>query len=159
LGYAPPPDAAPLHEFVPGLPLPAWAVLGDRLAIVPAYPPGAEADDLLDHHLVAFHYGNAPLPQALAGLPWSELLSEAVFGGDRPPCPALLLGHDARLLLDRYKWPSHRALRFAWNEILVRRDPDTLKACAALLHRESLAPDEGASLLERLDERAHANAF
>lgn len=35
----------------------------------------------------------------------------------------------------------------------------TLKACAALLHQDSLAPGEGNSLLESLDENAHKHAF
>lgn len=159
LGYAAPPASAPLHEFVPGLPLPVWAVLGNRLAILPAYQPGAEADELLDHRLTAAHYGDALLPRGVDQLSWAELVSEAVFAGEQPPRHVLLIGHDEWLLLDRYKWPNNRALRFAWNDILDRRDADTLKACTALLHRDSLAPSEGISLLEKLDERAHANAF
>jgi hypothetical protein len=57
-------------------------------------------------------------------------------------------GLDEWLLLDRYKWPNNRALRFNWADILDRKDADTLKACAALLHKDSLAPGEGNSLLE-----------
>ena len=63
------------------------------------------------------------------------------------------------LLLDRYKWPNNRALRFDWPDILDRKDSDTLKACAALLHKDCLAPAEGASLLESLDENAHKHAL
>ena len=71
----------------------------------------------------------------------------------------LLLGLDEWLLLDRYKWPNNRALRFNWADILDRKDADTLKACAALLHQDSLAPGQGNSLLESLDENAHKHAF
>ncbi|MBP8140618.1 MAG: class I SAM-dependent DNA methyltransferase, partial [Acidovorax sp.] len=46
-----------------------------------------------------------------------------------------------------------------WADILDRKDADTLKACAALLHQDSLAPGEGNSLLESLDENAHKHAF
>jgi hypothetical protein len=63
------------------------------------------------------------------------------------------------LLLDRYKWPQNRALRFDWSEILDRKDSATLQAAAALLHKTSLAPGEGNSLLESLDENAHKHAF
>jgi len=63
------------------------------------------------------------------------------------------------LLLDRFKWPNSRALRFDWREILDRKEPLTLQAAAALLHRDSLAPGSGASLLESLDENAHKHAF
>jgi hypothetical protein len=63
------------------------------------------------------------------------------------------------LLLDRFKWPNSRALRFDWSELLDRKEPLTLQATAALLHRDSLAPGSGVSLLESLDENAHKHAF
>jgi hypothetical protein len=52
------------------------------------------------------------------------------------------------LLLDRYKWPNNRAAALRLGEILDRKETDTLQACAALLHHDSLAPNQGASLLE-----------
>lgn len=159
LGYAPPPRTLTLHELAPGLPLPVWHLQGQRLAIIPAYQPSREDDDLLDHQLTAFHYGTEPLPPQVKGETWADLLSDAVFGADQPPRYVLLLGLDEWLLLDRYKWPNNRALRFAWADILDRKDADTLKACAALLHQDSLAPGEGNSLLESLDENAHKHAF
>ena len=159
LGYPAPPAMPGLHEWVTGLPLPVWHLRGQRLALIPAYQPGAEGEDLLDHQLTAFHYGNEPWPKGVRDLPWAELLSDAVFGADQPPRFVLLLGLDEWLLLDRYKWPNNRALRFAWADILDRRDADTLKACAVLLHQDCLAPGEGASLLERLDDNAHKHAF
>lgn len=159
LGYAPPPRTLTLHELAPGLPLPVWHLQGQRLAIIPAYQPSREDDDLLDHQLTAFHYGTEPLPPQVKGETWADLLSDAVFGADQPPRYVLLLGLDEWLLLDRYKWPNNRALRFAWADILDRKDADTLKACAALLHQDSLAPGEGSSLLESLDENAHKHAF
>ena len=159
LGYAPPPRTLTLHELAPGLPLPVWQLQGQRLAIIPAYQPSREEDDLLDHQLTAFHYGAEPLPQQVKGETWADLLSDAVFGADQPPRYVLLLGLQEWLLLDRYKWPNNRALRFNWADILDRKDADTLKACAALLHQDSLAPGEGSSLLESLDENAHKHAF
>lgn len=159
LGYPAPPAVPGMHEWVTGLPLPVWHLRGQRLALIPAYQPGAEGEDLLDHQLTAFHYGNEPWPKGVRDLPWAELLSEAVFGADQPPRFVLLLGLDEWLLLDRYKWPNNRALRFAWADILDRKDADTLKACAVLLHHDCLAPGEGASLLERLDDNAHKHAF
>ncbi|AFU46489.1 N-6 adenine-specific DNA methylase [Acidovorax sp. KKS102] len=159
LGYAPPPRTLTLHELAPGLPLPVWHLQGQRLAIIPAYQPNREDEDLLDHQLTAFHYGTEPLPPQVKGETWADLLSDAVFGADQPPRYVLLLGLDEWLLLDRYKWPNNRALRFDWADILDRKDADTLKACAALLHQDSLAPGEGNSLLESLDENAHKHAF
>lgn len=159
LGYAQPPRSSTLHEFSTGLPVPLWHLQSQRLAIIPAYQPSREEDDLLDHELTAFHYGAEPLPPQIKGQSWAELLSDAAFGGEQPPRYVLLLGLDEWLLLDRYKWPNNRALRFAWADILDRKDTDTLKACAALLHKDSLAPGEGNSLLESLDENAHKHAF
>lgn len=167
LGYSAPPHTLTLHELAPGMPLPIWELHGQsagstqahRLAIIPAYQPTREDDDLLDHQLTAFHYGSEPLPPNVKGETWADLLSDAVFGADTPPRYVLLLGLDEWLLLDRYKWPNNRALRFNWPDILDRKDADTLKACAALLHKDCLAPGEGNSLLESLDENAHKHAF
>ncbi|WP_375184693.1 class I SAM-dependent DNA methyltransferase [Aquabacterium sp.] len=159
LGYPQPPSTLVLHELAPGLPLPVWQLHGQRLAIIPAYQPSKEDEDLLDHQLTAFHYGSEPVPAELRQQTWADNVSDAVFGGDQPPRHVLLLGLDEWLLLDRYKWPNNRALRFNWADILDRKDADTLKACAALLHHDSLAPGEGSSLLESLDENAHKHAF
>ena len=40
-----------------------------------------------------------------------------------------------------------------------RKDDITLKATAALLHRQSLVPEQGSSLLDNLDENSHKHAF
>ena len=173
LGYTAPDGAAiPLVELVPGSPIPVWqlvapgglagaAALGHapQLAIVPAYQPGAEDEELLDHRLTDLHYAGLPVPPALARETWASLVGDALFGADSPPRYIILAGCNEWLLLDRYKWPNNRALRFDWAEILDRKDAATLQAAAALLHRDSLAPGSGASLLEALDENAHKHAF
>ncbi len=159
LGHAAPGKLPTLHELVAGQPLPFWHLQLPQLAIVPAYQPGAENEDLLDHGLMSVHYGGEPVPQALRNETWADLLSGVVFSADTPPRYVLLCGLDEWLLLDRYKWPNNRALRFNWADILDRKDADTLKACAALLHKDCLAPGEGNSLLESLDENAHKHAF
>jgi len=159
LGHAAPAKLPTVHELAAGQSLPFWHLQLPQLAIVPAYQPGAENEDLLDHSLMSLHYGGEPVPQALRDETWADLLSDVVFGVDTPPRYVLLCGLDEWLLLDRYKWPNNRALRFNWADILDRKDADTLKACAALLHKDCLAPGEGNSLLESLDENAHKHAF
>jgi hypothetical protein len=175
LGYAAPGKTTPIVELVPGQPLPLWqllakggsagqsaaaaAMLPSQLAIVPAYQPGAEDEDLLDHKLTHLHYGGDNVPPALKGEAWASIVSEALFGAENPPRYVILLGLDHWLLLDRYKWPNNRALRFDWVDILDRKDTATLQAATALLHHDSLAPGEGISLLESLDENAHKHAF
>lgn len=155
-------------EFQAGLPLPAWVVLGEahkppQLIIVPAYNPGQEDDDVLDQQLSEYQYAALPVPStrppALKGEAMADIVSDAVFGGDAPPRYVILAGLNEWVLLDRFKWPSNRALRFDWNEILDRKDGATLQAAAALLHHESLAPGAGLSLLDALDENAHKHAF
>jgi hypothetical protein len=159
LGYDAPAKQPAQHEWVPSQPMPVWQVQGSKLAVIPAYQPGAENEDLLDHKLQALHYGGEPVPGALHNEAWADMLSGAVFGAEAPPRYVLLAGLDHWLLLDRYKWPNNRALRFDWADILDRKDADTLKACAALLHKDCLAPGEGNSLLQSLDENAHKHAF
>jgi hypothetical protein len=176
LGYAIKKDAAehPV-ELVAGQAIPLWSLLAKdasshtsaaqlalqppQLAIVPAYRPGAEDEDLLDHTLTSLHYAGADVPAQLVGEGWDSMVSEAIFGADQSPRYVLLVGLNDWLLLDRYKWPQNRALRFDWSEILDRKDSATLQAAAALLHKTSLAPGEGNSLLESLDENAHKHAF
>jgi hypothetical protein len=88
-----------------------------------------------------------------------ELLTKQVFAAAEPPRWVLLRGAKQLLLLDRMKWPSKRFLRFDLGEILGRRELSTLKATAALLHRDSVCPPDQISLLDRLDENSHKHAF
>ncbi|WP_224788950.1 class I SAM-dependent DNA methyltransferase, partial [Pandoraea terrae] len=159
LGYARPSTLTNSYELVPGLPIPFWFLQLPQLAVIPAYRPGAENEDLLDHTLTSLHYGGDAVPNALNGESWADMLSDAVFGAETAPRYVLLVGLDQWLLLDRYKWPNNRALRFDWADILDRKDTDTLKATAVLLHKTSLAPGEGNGLLESFDENAHKHAF
>ncbi|MBF0240395.1 MAG: class I SAM-dependent DNA methyltransferase, partial [SAR324 cluster bacterium] len=71
----------------------------------------------------------------------------------------ILVGYREWLLLDRYKWANNRLLRFDWSEILSRLESATLQATSALLHHDSLAPHQGNSLLDSLDENSHKHAF
>jgi len=174
LGYGAPPAEPSLVELVARQPIPVWMLLAKessatgavnlnmhppQLAIVPAYEPDREDEDILDHGLIPLHYGSADLPAALVGQTWADLVSDTLFAADLAPRYVLLLGLDHWLLLDRYKWPQNRALRFDWAEILDRKDTATLQAAAALLHQTSLAPGDGTSLLQNLDENAHKHAF
>ena len=152
-------------ELQAGMPVPAWSVLGDegqapRLLIIPAFEPEAdEEEDVLEHRLRRVHYDGLDVPPALAKGTWPDILSDALFGADHPPRYIILAGLTEWLLLDRYKWPNNRLLRFDWTEILDRKDAHTLQAAAALLHRDSLVPATGESLLENLDANAHKHAF
>jgi|NGEPerStandDraft_6_1074524.scaffolds.fasta_scaffold98078_2 hypothetical protein len=71
-----------------------------------------------------------------------EILTKQVFAAAEPPRWVLLYGARQLLLLDRTKWPSKRFLRFDLGEILGRHESSTLRATAALLHRDSICPSD-----------------
>ena len=152
-------------ELEPGHALPIWNAFGKEtsapsLLLAPAFDPSADEEmDVLEHCLRRPHYNGLEVPPPLAGLPWSDILSDSIFATERPPRYVLLIGATEWLLVDRYKWPNNRLLRFDWTEILDRKETHTLQAAAALLHRDSLAPGEGESLLDGLDANAHKHAF
>lgn len=93
------------------------------------------------------------------GEPWQKLLSSSVFSQPRPPRWVVLASPYQWLLIDRTKYAQNRLLRFNWQELLSRRETDTLKAVSILLHKESLEESSGQSLLDTLDENAHKHAY
>src|SRR5699024_5644870 len=59
---------------------------------------------------------------------WQKLLSSSVFSQLRPPRWIILASPYQWLLIDRTKYAQNRLLRFNWQELLRRRETDTLKA-------------------------------
>jgi hypothetical protein len=89
-----------------------------------------------------------------------DVLTKKVFTAAEPPRWVLVYSEAQVLLLDRTKWAQKRLLRFDLSIVLGRREPGTLKAMAALLHRDSIAPESGTPpLLDTLDESSHKHAF
>lgn len=88
-----------------------------------------------------------------------EIVTRRVFGLAEPPRWVLIAGLTHLLLIDRTKWNQKRLLRFDLSEIFSRREESTLKAMAALVHRDSVCPEDGLSLLDTLDENSHKHAF
>ena len=86
-------------------------------------------------------------------------MTRRIFGQDHPPRWVLVLSFSRVLLIERGKWTHNRLLRFDLDEILGRREDATLKAAAALLHRDCLLPPDGRSLLDSLDDNSHKHAF
>jgi hypothetical protein len=91
--------------------------------------------------------------------PLAELVTKGLFALDEPPRYVMVVNGSQVVLLDRNKWSEKRLLRFELDEILSRKDTDTLKATVSLLHRQSTCPEEGFSLLDTFDENAHKHAF
>ena len=115
--------------------------------------------DPLDLRLQACQYAEA----ALAAMPehdtLDELVTKRIFARAEPPRWLILLHGGTAVLLDRSKWHEKRLLRFDVYDILSRREPSTLKALAALLHRDSICPGTGVPLLDTLAENAHRHAY
>lgn len=153
------------RQLAPNAELPVLAALGDQLWVLGALDANNEGEDPLSLTLHGNQlFGEGPHHQALVGASWYRILDEAVLRQtpghhESPPRWVLLISDRQGILIDRYKWSQNRMLRFDWEEILGRRDDKTLKATAVLLHRESLAPKEGQSRLDGLDENSHKHAF
>lgn len=87
-----------------------------------------------------------------------ELVTDA-FQLQDPPRFVLIMGDTEWVLADRGKWAEQRLLRFDLEELLGRRDTATLEALTALLHRDTLAPESGTSLVDTLDDSSHKHAY
>lgn len=169
LGFTLSPDE---YEWQNDQPIPTWARVGRNAAVpevvvLPAFNPAQwtgredQSIDLLDTTLAAEHFRIAELPAAYLGKhhkgpkAWADLLADAIFAAAQPPRFVLLIGVQEWLLVDRFKWPANRFLRFDLGEILGKRQAATLNAFYALLHRQALCPDEGEGLLDTLDAESH----
>lgn len=130
-----------------------------ELWIIETAAPLAEDQDPLDLPLTLAQYGDTDGERRLLEIPLSDLVTKQIFALTEPPRWVLILGLSHVILLDRSKWNERRYLRFDLTEILGRRIPATLKSMAALLHRQSVCPDDGMSLLDTLDENSHKHAF
>ncbi len=130
------------------------------LWIVEALTPGKELADPLELAILPEQYPAPPevgaWPQDLA---WEEVLTRFVFGAEEPPRWVLLCATADVLLLDRTKWSHKRLLRFDLGAIFDRAETTTLRATAALLHRDSVCPTDRVSLLDTLDENSHKHAY
>ena len=131
-----------------------------KLLVLGAYDPQGDDDDPLSlcPHREQFQ-GEAPPPEALLKETWERIITRRIFGSPHPPRWVLLVAPGQVLLIERGKWTHNRLLRFVLDDILGRREAPTLQATAALLHAESLLPDQGMGLHDNLDENSHKHAF
>ena len=90
---------------------------------------------------------------------YDEIITSYVLTQDEPPRWVILISSFQIVLIDRAKWAQKRFMRFDLSEIFGRKEELTLKTMAVLLHRDSLAPKDGLSILDTLDENSHKHAF
>jgi hypothetical protein len=168
LGY----EIGPIHRELSLGPLP---LLGERargdgeplLWLLPAPSAHAAEGDVLARPLLSEQHeiiANTEVEldrsklRALHKHSVEELVTDA-FGLEDPPRFVLIIGDTEWVLADRGKWAEQRLLRFDWVELLGRRETETLELVTALLHRESLVPESGSSLVDTLDDSSHKHAY
>ncbi|MDR1638873.1 MAG: class I SAM-dependent DNA methyltransferase, partial [Clostridiales bacterium] len=94
----------------------------------------------------------------LSELSIEDLTTKIFFGTSEPPRWLLFIGMDGIALVDRLKWNEKRYLHFDLEIIFSRKEESTLQAVSVFLHRESLCPDEGFSLMDKLTDNSHRHA-
>lgn len=90
--------------------------------------------------------------------PMEELLGRLLYDLDESPRWIVLISENQIALIDRNKWNEKRFLVFDLDDIFGRNEESTLQAMAVLLHRDSLCPKDGGSLLDVLDDNSHKHA-
>jgi hypothetical protein len=88
-----------------------------------------------------------------------DMAIQNIFRLDEPPRWLVLLAGQKAYLIDRNKWGQGKYLLFDLDELFGRKQAETLKATAALLSKDALAPEEGNVLHDELDENSHKHAF
>ncbi|MDO5376931.1 MAG: class I SAM-dependent DNA methyltransferase [Clostridia bacterium] len=90
--------------------------------------------------------------------PMEELLGRLLYDLDESPRWIVLISGNQIALIDRNKWNEKRFLVFDLDMIFGRNEESTLQAMTVLLHRDSLCPKDGGSLLDVLDDNSHKHA-
>jgi hypothetical protein len=129
------------------------------LWIIETVCPLNDAIDPLNLTLTRHQYDETEKEKMLLDNPLSEIITKQIFTQTEPPRWVILISFSTVFLLDRSKWHEKRYLSFDLPEIFGRRSPTTLRAMAALLHKDSICPEDGIPLLDTLDENSHKHAF
>lgn len=90
--------------------------------------------------------------------PWQDIPGQ-IFKQNEPPRWLMILAGKDIYLIDRTKWAQGKHLHFDLDEILGRKENDTLKAAAALLSKETLCPDAETPIHDNIDEQSHKHAY
>ena len=147
-----------------GAPL-LWTILTaptDSADLVIANDDETDASDILGHAPMAADLRQGQetpfAEEQLLRQPMEELLGRLLYDLDESPRWIILISENQIALIDRNKWNEKRFLVFDLDDIFGRNEESTLQAMAVLLHRESLCPKDGGSLLDVLDDNSHKHA-
>lgn len=147
-----------------GAPL-LWTILTaptDSANLVIANDDETDASDILGYVPMAVDMRpGLEMPfkeEQLLRQPMEELLGRLLYDLDESPRWIILISENQIALIDRNKWNEKRFLVFDLDDIFGRNEESTLQAMAVLLHRDSLCPKDGGSLLDVLDDNSHKHA-
>lgn len=147
-----------------GAPL-LWTILAtptDSADLVIANDDETDASDILGYAPMAVNLRpglETPFKEEpLLRQPMEELLGRLLYDLDESPRWIILISENQIALIDRNKWNEKRFLVFDLDDIFGRNEESTLQAMAVLLHRDSLCPKDGGSLLDVLDDNSHKHA-
>jgi hypothetical protein len=116
-----------------------------------------ESCDVLTNNIVKEQLGELDILNS--ELNFDEIITSHIFTQAEPPRWVMLVSPFQIVLIERAKWAQKRFLRFDIEEIISRKEDNILKAISVLLNVDSLAPKDGLSLLDTLDENSHKHAF
>lgn len=147
-----------------GAPL-LWTILAtptDSADLVIANDDETDASDILGYVPMAADLRSGLVTpfaeEQLLRQPMEELLGRLLYDLDESPRWIILISENQIALIDRNKWNEKRFLVFDLDDIFGRNEESTLQAMAVLLHRDSLCPKDGGSLLDVLDDNSHKHA-
>lgn len=147
-----------------GAPL-LWTILTtptDSADLVIANDDETDASDILGYVPMAADLRSGLVTpfaeEQLLRQPMEELLGRLLYDLDESPRWIILISENQIALIDRNKWSEKRFLVFDLDDIFGRNEESTLQAMAVLLHRDSLCPKDGGSLLDVLDDNSHKHA-
>lgn len=86
------------------------------------------------------------------------LAGRLLFDSAEPPRFVVFMSMTEMALLDRNKWSEKRCMLFDLKTVFSRKEDTTLRAVAALLCKQSICPNDGDLLLDRMDKRSRDNA-
>lgn len=86
------------------------------------------------------------------------LATHLFFSLQESPRWLIFISQKSIVLLDRNKWNEKKFLEFDLDAIFGRREESTFQVMSVLLHKESLCPDEGESLLDAFDNNSLRHA-